>query len=230
MNLKNILFLLMLAIIINFKIFDEEYENIKKGYDYFRKSDFKQSAKYFENIFFINPENALNPYNLALVQMKLNNYKNAVSSFKLSASYNKNDKNLLIKTYYNIADSMMKIKNYQEAIIYYKKCLKLNPDFFNAKYNLKTAIMLNQDSVKTSIDKNSDYNKSKNKKDNTNSINNDAGKQNNKQNANNEIPYSLPIISKENADNIFRSAVDMNRAGKYKQPGVVSSDFKGISW
>ncbi|HPG29973.1 MAG TPA: tetratricopeptide repeat protein [bacterium] len=236
---KLALYFFLISVVSGFKILDYEYSYAKQGVEYFKKSDYLKSREFFENAFFTNPENPKNSFNLAIVQSKLGADSDAISSLKNSISFNDNDTVLLSKTYYNLGNIMMKTYNFKDAIKYFKNALKINPGFFNAKYNLKSAIIANiqnDNHLKNQSAKNSDAKKNSSQSGNSSGDSNKKNK--NKNDFGDNSGFSKknsiskePSVSKEIADNLFQSAVNMNNHEHSKLGNKKANNSNaGIKW
>lgn len=84
---------------------------------------------------FISESNEKFIFEKGLKEQLRGNYSESLKYYK----YLENEKIVFPELYYNIANNLLELGRIGEAILYYKKALKLNKDFLEAKENLKTA-------------------------------------------------------------------------------------------
>lgn len=104
--------------------------NFKKGFYSEAEKDYKSSLdkKYNDKA----------QFNLGDAYYQQHNYEDAARSFQSVADRNV-PKNLEANSFYNLGNTMMEQQKYAEAFDAYKKCLKLDPNDEDARYNLEYA-------------------------------------------------------------------------------------------
>ncbi len=114
--IKNLLPLLLI-VSLNASLLDE-YE-LKKGYEKFRKKDFKEAEKIFKNLNYLEARFAL-----GVTKIKEGKFSEAI---KILKSIKTKDKEIKSKIFFNIAYAYEKMRNYDNAKKFYIKSMQLSP-------------------------------------------------------------------------------------------------------
>ncbi len=81
-------------------------------------------------------------FNLGCAYYKIEDYQSAEKYFQLSLNEEKTKKNP--KIFYNLGNCYFKLNDFEKAKKYYIETLILEPDNFDAKYNLSLLLLLQQ--------------------------------------------------------------------------------------
>lgn len=148
---------------------------INAGNKLYRAQKFAEAKVKFREVLQINPQSRVANFNLALANVKLaglNKDNDSISKkllseategFNLVAKEGKENSSLASKANYNLGNLQFESENYQAAIGLYKQALRLNPNFEDARRNLRIA-QLKQQQQDQNQDKNQD-NQDKDNKD-----------------------------------------------------------------
>lgn len=232
---------------------------VRKGNELFKKGKFSDAEVEYRKALEKNPKYEKAQFNLGDAIYQEKNFKEADPIFSNLVKNSKNNE-LKANSWYNLGNTMLSQKNYEESIKSFINSLRLNPNDYNAKYNLEYARkMLKKQQQKKNQDKNNknknnknknqknknDKNKNKEKnKDNKNDKNNNN--QNNKQNQNNKNqndqgnsqnqkqPNQPPQMSKADAQRML-DALRNNEKNTLKnlekrKAKAVKGKPNGINW
>lgn len=108
---------------------------INKANKLYDKEKYKEALNQYRDAQIDEPESPELHFNLGNVLYKKENYEEAKKEFE-KATYSKDIK-LQSKAYYNIGNSMYRSGKLPESILFYKKCLELQSDDEDAKYNIE---------------------------------------------------------------------------------------------
>ena len=110
---------------------------VNAGNEAYKKGDYEQALAKYKDALLDDPLNEIALFNQADALYKLKKYDQAIENYqKVSASKNLQ---LSAKAYYNIGNALFQQNKLPQCIASYKKSLELNPDDFEAKYNLELA-------------------------------------------------------------------------------------------
>ncbi len=110
---------------------------VNKGNQAFEKGDYEQALTYYKDALLDDPLNEVALFNQADALYKLKKYDQAIETYqKILGS---KDLQLSAKAFYNIGNAYFKQNKLVQSIDAYKKALELNPDDFEAKFNLELA-------------------------------------------------------------------------------------------
>lgn len=144
---------------------------VRKGNKQFDKGDYSEAEVQYRKALDKNPKSYKGKFNLGDAMYKQDNYKESGKMFNDLSAANLNP-DVRASAYYNLGNSLMKAQKYQESINAFKQSLKLNPNDYNAKYNLEYARkklkdqQQKQQQQKKNKNKNKNQNKNKNKEQN----------------------------------------------------------------
>ena len=116
-----------------------ENENIKKGNEAYKRSDFETAIKQYQEASEKNEKNFIASYNLGIAKYKANKNEEAINLFDKIAkgATNPNDKSNAL---YNMGVALQTNKKLQECIDAYKKALINNEANEDARHNLQLAL------------------------------------------------------------------------------------------
>ncbi|MBE0650544.1 MAG: tetratricopeptide repeat protein [Bacteroidales bacterium] len=231
---------------------------VRKGNELFKKGKFSDAEVEYRKALEKNPKYEKAQFNLGDAIYQEKNFKEADPLF---SKLIKNSKNNALKanSLYNLGNTMMSQKNYESSINAYINSLRLNPNDYDAKYNLEYARKMlkkqdqnknnknNKDQNKKNQNKNQNKkNDDKNKKDNKNGKNNkdqnNNKNQNNKQNQNNQNqngknnpqnqPNQPPQMSKADAQRMLDALRnnEKNTLKNLEKKKAVKTEPNGIDW
>ncbi len=183
------------------------------GIYYFNKNDYKNSKIYFEKT-----ENSfIKQYNLGCSEFRLNNLELSEKHLKLATK--SDDKVLKSYSYYNLGNVYYQKNDYQKAVLSYIEALKINPDFYEARYNLSYVLL--------KMKKQKEEEKEENKNNFQNSVSNKNNKnkknQEQKQNSNmqykndlNEVEKKLKVEDYNFKKNMIMKEIEKNQNNNTK--------------
>ncbi|TFH65253.1 MAG: tetratricopeptide repeat protein [Candidatus Zixiibacteriota bacterium] len=96
-----------------------------------------EALKYYKDAEVEKPKQPVLDYNIGSALYKQNKYPEAVQRY--IRALNTDDPKFQADTYYNSGNALFRAEQYAEAINAYKKCLEINADDSDAKYNLELA-------------------------------------------------------------------------------------------
>ena len=144
---KNIAFLLVVSIVLLFSLyyfmiyFKQKNNN---ALDYFKSEDYISSSRLLKSLIDKKKNDILLNYNYAATKYKLFNYDDAIDIYNAMLNNTNIDDLLKSEIYFNLGNIYFLKNNNDMAIENYKTALILNPDDFEAKYNIEFIINLNQ--------------------------------------------------------------------------------------
>ncbi len=110
---------------------------INKGNELFKQGKYEQALAQYQDALLDDPLNEIALFNQGDALYKLKKYKEAIEAYqKVVGSQNLD---LSARAFYNIGNCYFQQNQLEESIKAYKKALELNPDDFQAKYNLELA-------------------------------------------------------------------------------------------
>ncbi len=188
---------------------------VRKGNELFTKGKYSDAEVEYRKALEKNPKYEKAQFNLGDAIYQEKNYKEADPLF---GNLIKNTKNNTLKanSYYNLGNTLMSQKNYEGSIQAYIRSLRLNPNDYNAKYNLEYARKMLKKQKQNKNNKNNKNQNKKNQKKNQNKKNDNKDKnknnknknknqnnknQNNKQNQNNKNQNNQGNQPKQNQPN-----------------------------
>ena len=156
------------------------------GIYYFNKNDYKNSKIFFEKC----DHSFLQQYNLGCSEFRLNNLELSEKHLKLATK--SDDKVLKSYSYYNLGNVYYQKNDYQKAVLSYIEALKINPDFYEARYNLSYVLL------KMKKQKEEEKEENKNNFQNSVSNKNNKNKKNQEQKQNSDMQYKNDLNEVEN--------------------------------
>lgn len=136
---------------------------IRNGNSNFKKGNFNVAADFYKKSL-DTKYNDKAQFNLGDAYYQQKNFEEAASSFSSVADRNVTPQ-MEADAYYNLGNTMMEQQKYEEAFNAFKKCIKLNPQDEDARYNLEYARkkMIRQQQQQQQQQQNQDQNKDQNK-------------------------------------------------------------------
>ncbi|MHB2147614.1 tetratricopeptide repeat protein [Calditrichota bacterium LG25] len=130
---------------------------VNRGNEYYKQGKYEQALAQYQDALLDDPLNETAIFNKGNALYKLKKYKEAIEAYqKVVGSENLN---LSARAFYNIGNCYFQENKLKESIEAYKKALELNPDDYQAKYNLELA----RARLKEMADKQQQQNKDQNK-------------------------------------------------------------------
>ncbi len=202
--MKFIILFILLNFISFYSIFGQSTTSlIRQGNDRYRDKKYQDSEILYRKALEKNPKEEKAKYNLGNALYKQNKFSEARQKY-MDLSNSLKESNDKARVLFNIGNSLLKEKNYKESIDFYKKALKLNPNDFDAKYNLEYArkmLILEQEQKKQQNQKkegNSNQNQEKQQSQEKNQKNGQQPKQNKEQS-------KQTNLSQNNIENILNA-------------------------
>ena len=189
---------------------------VRKGNELFKKGKFSDAEVEYRKALEKDPKYQKAQFNLGDAIYQEKNYKGASPLFEKLAK-NSKDNAVKANSLYNLGNTMLSQKNYEGSIKTYIKSLLLNPNDYNAKYNLEYARKMLKKQKQNKNKKNNKDNKNKNnKKKNQKKNNKDNKNKNNKKKNQNKKDQNKNKNNKKNQNNKNKN---QNGKGKnQKQP------------
>lgn len=116
---------------------------VNDGVELYTEQKFSDAEVNFRKAMELDSSNFEAQFNLGDSFYKQQKYAEAIIAFQQSLT-NATTKEQKAKVYYNIGNSLLKIRKVSESINVYKESLKLEPNDFDAKYNLSYALSLSK--------------------------------------------------------------------------------------
>ena len=116
----------------------EDRKDVNKGNKHYKKADYIEAMKAYNEGLEKNPDSYKATYNLANSLYKIDSYGKADTMYMGLEKMTEN-KDELANIYYNKGNSLLKQEKYEESIEAYKKSLRIRPDDMDAKSNLAYA-------------------------------------------------------------------------------------------
>jgi len=177
---------------------------VNKGNKFYKKGDFKNALKNYNEAELISPNNPVIQFNKGDALYKSGKL-DQVEEFFRSLTHIKN-KNLRGKAYYNLGNTLFKKGAIKGAIDSYINALRLNPKDYRAKHNLELALKMAKQK------KNQKNNKNKNQKQSKNNKNKNQKNQN--QNMKNKSLEQKLQALKEDQKKLLQRQMKKGRGGK----------------
>jgi len=213
--------LTLLALMMAVPVFGQNAKKmVRKGNKLFDKEKYSDAEVQYRKALEKHPKYEKGTFNLGEALYKEKNYDEAGKHFLDISKKSKSD-NLKAKSWYNLGNVLMQKKQYEKSIQSYINSLRINPNDYNAKYNLEYARKkLKQQQQKNKQNKNNKdkkKNKDKNKKNqdkkNKNDKNKDKKKDQNKKNDQNNKNKQ----NKNNQNKQNKNKNQQNKGGKQNQ-------------
>lgn len=218
--MKKIIILLTLFICLCSNLWASAAGNVRSGNKHYKKGDYEKSLENFRQAQISQPNNPIINFNIGNALYKSENADEAGVQFQ--KALNSKDTKLRSKTYYNLGNAAYAKQKTDEAIDYYKKALELNPNDWDAKYNIE--FILNQ-KANPSQNKKDEDKQDKDKKDKKDKTSNEKSA---KKSGKIEDKKDKSGMSKEDAQRILQvfDEQDKNSAQKRKMavPQIPKTD------
>ncbi len=176
---------------------------VRKGNDLFKKGKYSDAEVEYRKALEKNPKYEKAQFNLGDAIYQEKNFKEADPLFG-NLIKNSKDNTVKANSFYNLGNTLMSQKNYEGSIQAYINSLKLNPDDYNAKYNLEYARKMLKKQKQNKDKKNNKNKKNQNKKNKNkdqNKKNDNKNKDKNKDNKNNKNQNNKNQNNKQNQNN-----------------------------
>lgn len=215
--LRFIVFYLCLTGVASASLRSKVADGNKKYY----KQKYEEALQEYRDAQIDSPESGELHFNVGNTQYKLEKYEEALKEYE-QVTYSKNPL-LESKAYYNQGNVLYRMGKLPESILMYKKCLDMNPDDEDAKYNIEFV----QKKLKEMIDKNKDQAKQgqqgEQKKDKQKQQKGEEQKDKDKQAQEQKRKGEM---SKEDAQRILNAVEDSEKKNlKQKQQSVPAQGF-----
>ncbi|MFC1512423.1 tetratricopeptide repeat protein [bacterium] len=128
-------YIICLLLFLNSSLFAGFVHNVNKGNKFAGKNKYDEALLIYREAEKSDPDNPLVYFNIGNALYKRQQYDEALKEYEKS-TYSK-DIAIQSKAYYNIGNTMYKTGRLQEALSNYKKCLDLNQNDEDAKYNVE---------------------------------------------------------------------------------------------
>lgn len=155
----------------------QERRAIISGNEQYAKGNFQAAAKDYQKALSENTNSQEAAYNLGLTRIKMSEnakdentkkelLENGLKQMEVTASLGAANPKLAAYANFNMGNVAFKSGDYATAINYYKQSLRFNPDYDNARKNLRIAQLKQQQNQQKKDNKdNKDQNKDQNKDD-----------------------------------------------------------------
>ncbi len=111
---------------------------MKEGNERYAAADYDAALKAYQSAVERRPKEAISHYNLGTALYQKKRYDEAANEFM--RSLDSKDPLLQAQRYYNLGNAQFQSGDLQGAIRSYKSALRLNPDDYDAKYNMELAL------------------------------------------------------------------------------------------
>jgi len=111
---------------------------MKEGNERYAAADYDAALKAYQSAVERQPKKAISHYNLGTALYQKKRYDEAANEFR--RSLDSKDPLLQAHGYYNLGNAQFQVGDLKGAIRSYKSALRLNPDDYDAKYNLELAL------------------------------------------------------------------------------------------
>ena len=192
---------------------------IRNGNSNFKKGNFNVAADFYKKSL-DTKYNDKAQFNLGDAYYQQKNFEEAASSFSSVAGRNVTPQ-MEADAYYNLGNTMMEQQKYEEAFNAFKKCIKLNPQDEDARYNLEYArkkMIRQQQQQQQNQDQNKDQDKQdQNKDQNQQDQNQQQQQQNQEQNKEeqeqqqNQQQQQEQQMSKEDAERMLQALQEQEK-------------------
>lgn len=162
--------LIILTIIVSASIFAQsERKMVRSGNSQYDDGNYSEAEVRYRKALDENPNYYKGKFNLGDAMYKQENYEESGKLFNELAEANLSDEEKA-SVYYNLGNNLMKAEKWSEAVEIFKRSLRLNPEDYDAKYNLEYARkkMNDQQQQQQNQDQNQDQNKDQDKQDQEN--------------------------------------------------------------
>jgi len=209
--MKKYLFLLLLALTCHQNAWASAYGDVSSGNSLYKKGEYDKSLDKYRDAQMAAPDNPAVYFNMGDAQTKSGDMEGANSDY--TKALNSKDKLLRSKAYYNLGNVAFSKEKPDEALADYKKCLELNPNDMDAKYNIE--YLLTQ---KNTPKQNKNNKNDKNDKNNKDKNQQKAGaKGNDKDKDKQDKDKSKSGMSKEDAQRILQYYNDQEKQSADKR-------------
>lgn len=190
-NIKIIISLFVVFITLAVQA-QSERKLVRSGNSEYEDGNFTEAEVQYRKALDQNPNYFNGKFNLGDAMYEQENYEESGKLFNELTEANLTDEQKA-GAYYNLGNTFLKAQKYQESIDAFKKSLRLNPDDYDAKYNLEYARKMmsdqqqqNQDQDKKDQDKEQDKKDDQNKDQNKDQDQKDQDKEQDKQDQKND--------------------------------------------
>ena len=133
--MKTKLLLLIIVFISLQNAWAGAYTSVSSGNRHYKKGEYDKSLDKYREAQISSPDDPVIRFNIGGALNKTGEIE--ASDAEFSKALNTKDKLLRSKAYYNLGNNAVSRQKLDEALDYYKKCLDLNPNDMDAKYNIE---------------------------------------------------------------------------------------------
>jgi Ca-activated chloride channel family protein len=190
------------------------YGDVSSGNSLYKKGEYDKSLDKYRDAQMAAPNNPAVYFNMGDAQTKAGDMEGANSDYTKALS--SKDKLLRSKAYYNLGNVAFSKEKPDEALADYKKCLELNPNDMDAKYNIEYLLTQKNAPKQNKNDKNdkNDKNNKDNKQQKAGAKGNDKD---NKDKDKQDKDKSKSGMSKEDAQRILQYYNDQEKQSADKR-------------
>lgn len=223
-HIKNLLVFLTVMLLVAGSSFAGIKSKVNKGNKLYNKQKFEEALSKYRDAETDEPENPVLHFNVGDALYKTEKYEEAIKEFE-KATYSR-DIELQAKSYYNTGNCLYRQDKLPESVQYYKKCLELNPDDEDAKFNYEFV----QKKIKEMMDKNKQSTGENKKQKEDQKLEKKDEKQMEKDKKDEEKKAEeKDQISKEDAERILKALnEDERKAMKQKKQQNIEYDWGNI--
>ncbi len=211
-------FKILILIVLGFASTNLSAQNakkyVRKGNKQFDKGKYSEAEVQYRKALDKDPNSYKGKFNLGDAMYKQDNYKESGKMFNDLSDANLSPE-IRAAAYYNLGNSLMKARKYQESINEFKQSLILNPNDYNAKYNLEYA-------RKKLKDQQQQKKKNKNNKKNKNKQNQQKKEQQKKDQQNKEQQQQQQKKQKQQQNK--QNQNDQQKQKQQQQPQQISKN------
>ncbi len=167
--MRTILLIIMTIIVSASILAQSERKMVRSGNSQYDDGNYSEAEVRYRKALDENPNYYKGKFNLGDAMYKQENYEESGKLFNELAEANLSDEEKA-SVYYNLGNNLMKAEKWSEAVEIFKRSLRLNPEDYDAKYNLEYARkkMNDQQQQQQNQDQNQDQNKDQDKQDQEN--------------------------------------------------------------
>ena len=212
--MPNRIIIFMLFFIAGLSVFAQnDRDHVRRGNRLMRDTLYAKAQVEYQKAIEKDNTNAIAHYNLGNALMYQNNAEDAMKEFETATKFERN-KIRLSKIYHNMGVLLQTAKRYDLALGCYQNSLRNNPTCNETRYNYALCLYLakknpappeNQNNQQNQDDK--DDNKEQNKQEKENQ---------NKENKQNQQEEQKPDMSKENAEQMLKAAMQDEKSTQEK--------------
>ena len=202
--------LLFLILILAQQLWAGAFGSVSSGNNHYKKGEYDKSLDNYREAQIFAPDNSVIHFNIGDALSKTGSIDESNAEF--SSALNSKDKLLKSKAYYNLGNNAFSQEKPDEALDYYKKCLDLNPNDMDAKYNIEYIVSQKNMPKDKKKDKND-----KDKKDNKDDKNKQKQQSKDDKDNKDKDKNDKNSMSKEDAQRILQYYNDQDKKSAEKR-------------